>query len=318
MTPNRALEITVGAGRTRPQGDLLLASGPDPVLALQHALNDLPSWQEQWWCGSTFRADYRKESNWQRSDLVGVDLDYRDDAGNHAAVPAEFKDRLSPRLPFLPGNVAHRTPRGYRVLFVLDRPVHDVATWRRAARGAASLVSSSLVAHRLGAGTCPGRKAGLSVDQGASTDPARLWWAPRAVVDGKRRDADVLVLEEHLYRVEMLAMVGRTPTEPSRPARERRRADGASRYGLAVLRQACERIAGAIEGVRHQTLKRRGRLVAGYAAGGEIEEQFAFACLLDAAMDAGLPEPEARSLLTWAFKHGKERPLAAPPRGSSR
>lgn len=318
MSALRTLEITVGSGRTRPQGKRVIVEGHNLVLALRKTLAELPSWQEQWWCGSAFRADYRRESNWDRSDLVGVDLDYRDDAGSHAVVPDEFQDRLGTRRLPLPGNLAHRTPRGYRVVFVLDQPVRDLATWRHSSRGAAALISSSLVAHRLGAGPGLGRKAGLSVDQGASTDPARLWWGPKAIVNGERRDAEVLVLRAGPFSVEMLSTFSRAAARPACPARPRPPTGAASRYGVAVLRNACERVEGAVPGDRHETLKRRARLVAGYIAGGEIDEDLAFDCLLKAAVAAGLPECEARAVITWAIEHGKQEPLAAPRWGGRR
>lgn len=318
MSALRTLEITVGSGRTRPQGERVIVEGHNLVLALRKTLGGLPPWQEQWWCGSAFKTDYRRERNWESSDLVGVDLDYRDDDGRHAAVPDEFQERLGTRRPLLPGNLVHRTPRGYRVVFILDQPVRDLATWRRAARGAAALISSSLVAHRLCSGPTLGRKAGLSIDRGASTDPARLWWGPKAIVNGERRDAEVLVLKAGLFSVEMLSAFGRAAAQPARPARTRPPVGAASRYGVAVLRNACEQVEGAVPGDRHETLKRRARLVAGYVAGGEIDEDLAFDCLLNAAMAAGLPECEARAVLTWAIEHGKQEPLAAPRWGGRR
>jgi hypothetical protein len=107
-------------------------------------------------------------------------------------------------------------------------------------------------------------------------------------------------------------------TKRARPAPTKIREDGASRYGLAVLRHACEQVEGASEGGRHPTLRRRARLVAGYVHGGEIEESLARDCLLSAARGSGLPEHEARVLIEWAFESGKREPLAAPRWGARR
>lgn len=316
----RALAITVGAGRTRPKGGRLTIEWPDPVAGLAQALRNLPPWVEQWWSGSAFREDYRKEEYWERSDLVGTDLDYRDEEGRHSPVPEAFRERLGGRRPNLPGNVAHPTPRGYRTVFLLDRPVRDPATWRDAARGAVAKVKASLDAQHLSAEIIGGRqRAGLVVDVGASTDPARLWWAPRAVVNGESRDAEVVVLEEVPTSVEVLVALGRIGARRQRrPVRAKNREHGASRYGLAVLRHACERVEGAAEGDRHLTLRRRALLVAGYVEGGDIEESLARDCLLSAAMGSDLPEREARSLIDWAFERGKKQPLAGPRWGARR
>lgn len=314
----RTLMITVGAGRTRPQGRRLTVEGLDPVVALGQALDDLPGSTEAWWSGAVFRGDYRREDHWERSDLVGVDLDFRDAGGKHVAVPIEFRRRFLGWQPQLPGSLLHSTPRGYRVVFLLERTVEDVETWRGAARGAAKLIQSSLFVEDLSydAGR---RRAGLAVDEGASGDAARLWWAPRATVNGEARDAEVVLLHEDRYPVETLARLGRRATAPkARTASTKIREDGASRYGLAVLRHACEQVEGASEGGRHPTLKGRARLVAGYVAGGEVEESLARDCLLSAAMGSGLPEDEARGLIEWAFENGKKEPLAAPRWGARR
>lgn len=314
----RALAITIGAGRTRPRGGRLGVEGTDPILALAQTLAALPPAEEQWWCGSVFRDDYRKEENWEGADLLGMDLDYRDKGGKHAPLSSSFRERLGARLN-LPGNLAHATPRGARVVFLLERTVHDLETWRAAARGAVKSVKSSLASHGLAARAQDGRCDGLTVDDGASVDPARLWWAPRAIVNGERRSAEIVLLNPIPHAIERLVALGHDGIKAKlRPAPRRIRDGGGSRYGLAVLRHACEKIEGAREGGRHETLKRRAHLVAGYVAGGEIEESLALDCLLSAALGSGLPEREASALLDWAFESGKERPLAAAKKGGRR
>ncbi len=88
------------------------------------------------------------------------------------------------------------------------------------------------------------------------------------------------------------------------------RADGrCSPYGAAVLRSACERVEAAREGRRHEVLRHGARLVAGYVAGGEVDEALARECLLAAS---ALPEAEALRLIAWAFENGMALPLRAP------
>lgn len=89
---------------------------------------------------------------------------------------------------------------------------------------------------------------------------------------------------------------------------------GASRFGLAVLRSACERIEAASEGCRHDTLRSRARLVAGYVATGEIEEGLARRCLASAAAATGLLNPEIEAAIEWGIASGLEAPLAKPRR----
>lgn len=99
------------------------------------------------------------------------------------------------------------------------------------------------------------------------------------------------------------------PTAPCIPVRPR--TDGrCSRFGEAVLRRACESVEAAPKGTRHNTLRRHARTVGGYVATGEISGETAHACLVAAAMSAGLPEREARQTADWAFAAGIEAPLA--------
>ena len=110
------------------------------------------------------------------------------------------------------------------------------------------------------------------------------------------------------------------PREPVRPKHEtpvRIRDDGGSRHGLRVLRRACETVVAAGEGTRHDVLRRRARTVGGFIASGALAEDFARACLLGAALEAGLPEREAERTVAWALTSGAALPLAAPERWRS-
>ncbi len=96
---------------------------------------------------------------------------------------------------------------------------------------------------------------------------------------------------------------------------------GGSPYGLAVLRSAVAAIqAAATTGAhRHETLRARARVVAGFVAGGELDEDLARDCLLQAWVGAGLAGRAAEAVRTidWAFSQGMADPLAAPGRGRS-
>lgn len=77
----------------------------------------------------------------------------------------------------------------------------------------------------------------------------------------------------------------------------------------AFLRWACRRVAGARVGERHTTLIRYSRLVGGLLPMGldpiEAEE-----ALVAAALEAGLPEREAREAARWGLEVGRDSPLA--------
>lgn len=91
---------------------------------------------------------------------------------------------------------------------------------------------------------------------------------------------------------------------------------GATHYAVAVLRRACEVIeaAAANRDHRHDTLRARARTVAGFVASGELAEDIARECLLDAWARSGLEHRrrEAERTIDWAFTSGKAAPLAAP------
>ena len=90
--------------------------------------------------------------------------------------------------------------------------------------------------------------------------------------------------------------------------------DGKSheKYGAAVLDAACEMIRAAASGQKHQTRLYRARVVAGYVAGGYIEESVALQRLISAALDNTDDPRLAEKDIRDGFEHGKREPLEVP------
>ncbi|MBI5811277.1 MAG: bifunctional DNA primase/polymerase [Meiothermus silvanus] len=104
-----------------------------------------------------------------------------------------------------------------------------------------------------------------------------------------------------------------SPTPPeSQPAGFRGvGADTLARRLEGLLRWACERVAAAPQGQRHNTLLAYARLMGGYVHLGLAPEE-ATASLVAAAVQAGLPAPEAERTTRDGLRHGQAHPLPLP------
>jgi hypothetical protein len=290
--------ITVGAGKRRPQGRRLALDGAAPLaVRLAEALRRVPPEMEQWWAPGVFDGDHRAGKRWRGSMLVGVDADYHDDAGEHAAVPPAIAARVeeAARAGELPGSVYHATPRGLRIVFALARQECDGALWQSAARGACALVERWLAGAGLAASGDPPRD-GYTLDVAASCDQARMLWAPRAKVDGVQREAEVIVLREQPYAVEELAACA--------PARRSSASNGKPPRANGVEAGVEAGSAnGATQGKRHVELLNLGVRLARMGARPTV---------IKAALDAAneefaepKPADEVRRLMEWiTVKHG--------------
>ena len=93
-----------------------------------------------------------------------------------------------------------------------------------------------------------------------------------------------------------------------------RQRGGRDAYGQAALETECADVAGTPEGGRNARLNKAAFAVGQLVSGGELEELYAVAALLDAALAAGLPEAEARRTIRSGFDTGQREPRTAPPR----
>lgn len=90
---------------------------------------------------------------------------------------------------------------------------------------------------------------------------------------------------------------------------------GASLYGQAALNAEYERVANAADGTRNNTLNTSAFTVGQLVAGGELDYQFAFTQIIEAAQKAGLSFDEAERTAESGFEAGMENPRSSKPLG---
>lgn len=172
--------ISLGAGLTNPRVDRLDLDGLNPHLSLGAALH-LHSGHEAYWTPSTFNGP-RSKATWTGTNVLAVDVDHE---GAHKGHVWPWCDRLRARraLCRAPGSWAHATPRGLRIVALLDAAITDPEMFARASLVYCARVRSWIESEGI---------VGLIVDEKASCDRARLLWSPRATVDGVPRRARVV------------------------------------------------------------------------------------------------------------------------------
>jgi hypothetical protein len=227
------IAITTGSGRANPQGEYtkILVNGAGPVRALANALEQLPPTRDGWWSGHLWDRNYRGQDLWRASQVAMVDGDYHNDAEKAARKAAgEAKVKITPpeaartrllasvRALAIPGTLFHETPHGFRLVFFLREVIEQPARMNGIVHGAAALVHQALER----SGLAKKNGVGYAVDEPASTDLARFMFGPRAIVDGKPRKAEVLILRDEPYDPTELvaeALEAEVPVDPapSRP-----------------------------------------------------------------------------------------------------
>lgn len=157
------------------------------VDAIENKVPSVSNHWNPWWSAHEFTGGYRSQKNWRSSSIVVFDLDYYDDNGVHASIPDHVQalvlgDFLSS------ANVFHFTPRGVRVLFVLDRTIANSDEYLAVAEGARVLVQEWL--DRLGLSSAE-RKSCLVIDATVYKDLGRLVYPPSARINGEVRNYKV-------------------------------------------------------------------------------------------------------------------------------
>ena len=209
--PQLALHVlTVSPGpRTNTTGTRAPAAGANPVAVLAEILRDIPASLEGWWSPHTWEGDRRSGRRWVGACAIALDLDYHDRDGRHAEPALEARDGLRTALGNSTGNLFHDTPRGARLVFVLDRPTADREAYARAVSGASVLLGRELEDRGLAA---EAGRAGFAVDH-AANDFARFLYAPRAIVRGQARQAEILVIREQPFSLAGLEALAPLPAE---------------------------------------------------------------------------------------------------------
>lgn len=127
----------------------------------------------------------------------------------------------------IPCSVWHLTPRGARFVFILDRPAEGFDEATRATLGCASLVNDALIEAGLAARLdAKGSPMGGYLADSKALDAAHFMWAPRAIVDGVVRDAEVWSGESEPFPLEGLIdyVPSAAPKKERAPVTKRERA----------------------------------------------------------------------------------------------
>ncbi|MGJ9505404.1 AAA family ATPase [Actinotignum schaalii] len=105
----------------------------------------------------------------------------------------------------------------------------------------------------------------------------------------------------------------KTP-KPTRPIAQlfKPQTAGGNVYGRAALTSEANKVASAVEGTRNDTLNSAAFNIAQLVASGHLEAQHAYDTLLQAALQAGLPELEAERTLKSGGMAGSQHPRVVP------
>ena len=195
------MQVTLGAGLTRPQGRRVEVSG---VAGFAQMLREAAVQPEGWWSPHVFDGDYRDSDKWQATWCIGLDVDQE----GHQALGPELAMVLESAVlrGAISGSIFHRTPAGARIVFVLEGECHDPEAFDKAAAGASHAIAEDL--RELGIN-------GLTVDPKPHRDLARLYFLPNCFAKGVQRRADVYILRSDPYTLDDLAAL---LPEPPRPA----------------------------------------------------------------------------------------------------
>ena len=160
-----------------------------------------------WWSPHVFDRCTRSQKLWLSSAVICFDLDNEPTPGAHVALTPELMRELECNTPTC-GNLWHFTPRGMRLLFVLNEQCKDQDLYLKAAKGAETLVQTWLA-------SAPGLEP-LKNDSKVFKDCARLLFPPNGLVNGQWRKAEVKLISETEYCVHDLAEL--CPVTPALPA----------------------------------------------------------------------------------------------------
>jgi P4 family phage/plasmid primase-like protien len=231
-----SLPITVGTQLKDSQGmPIALPTESGRVDALARFLAQTTK-ELLWWAPSTWAENRRGTTNWQSSSCIGIDVDFANASGEHCQLPIDIAIMLLDHLEAakLPGNIAHLTPRGLRVIAVLDVDVDSRDLFLAAARGFVRQVEDAL--RELGLLRVHGH--GFRVDKAASFDLARLFFLANTFVpvpcgsqEALPRTAMVVTMRDEPLSALALAQ---SQTFERRPVRDR------SGQGNATAGISCE------------------------------------------------------------------------------
>jgi len=199
--------VSFGTGRRATAAKRHPVDDTEPITGFARTLESLTG-TDAWFSPHLWRGDQRTRNAWESCIAVVCDWDYHDGAGEHATPPPEVREKLKSTAGagHLTGTLFHATPRGARVVFLLNEPLSDALLYERAFLGGVVLGVLDLERAGLLAERNPqGRWSNGYFPDLAVRDLARFFYAPRATVDGTKRDAGVVVLRAESYGPTTLA-----------------------------------------------------------------------------------------------------------------
>lgn len=296
--------VTLGRGRNVPQGSEFEVADAAGLAALldQHRGPDA------WWSAHRWRGSYREKDRWQSASAASTDFD----AQNDARLAPETAARACEALRRV-ANLVHSSPHGIRAVFLFTAEESDADIFFAAARGAARLVAKTLAEAGID---------GLSEDKKATTDTARMFFAPRASVPCKHDDRDCPAQREAtciLGRAEPWATAELSALDVAEPARERlmppaRASNGTSAWARAAFEREIAAVRSAPEGDRNNQLNKSSFALGQIVAGGGLERAGVEAALEATALEVGLSMSETRSTIRSGMTAGAREPRRKPER----
>jgi len=178
--------ITVGEGRTRPQG-MYVRCKPE-VQFIAETLRKQPPTVERWWSMHLWNKNKRSSDAWLASCGVVIDIDFKIKDQNP---PSEKVERLfnAASTSELPGSIFHLTPHGARLIWVYAVACNSRELQIKAERGAQTLTAKALEKLNL---------TEYETDSSTVGELARFFYTPDAIAKGVKRQAQVFVMREDL------------------------------------------------------------------------------------------------------------------------
>jgi hypothetical protein len=173
--------ITFGRGKRRPQGALLELDEGDLVSSLGLFLENHLG-EDAWWSGAVYTGDYRHGDKWISQRVIGLDVDYLDAVGQHAPLNEPATEALSDALPLAPCTWGHLTPRGARLVVLVDAPIIDRLAFPLAWQALYTRLSQWVPKVEIGK---------LEIDR-TCRDLARYFWSPKATIADAVREAQIV------------------------------------------------------------------------------------------------------------------------------
>jgi hypothetical protein len=175
---------------------------------LQRVLAEAPSSLEAWWSPCLWTNDRRASLAWEVASCCVVDLNYIDAAGVHVAAQGEQLERLIfLAATSLDASLWHRTPRGARIITVLNDPEIDPALWMQACEGMGIQIKTWLGENDLSCDRAVGRAGYETSSSESDLLMSRFLYTPKSLVAGIQREASVEVVRPEPHNVLDLALL---------------------------------------------------------------------------------------------------------------